>query len=389
MLHTRSSRPRFLLVAAANLTVNKTPSATRRLHSHVAKLPPDPRESRAHTPETIAKILLKLLAKNAEDRYQSALGLSHDLVRCLALAEKGEAIVLAKLGSRDVSARLNIPETLYGREIELQALLAAFERASEGNCELAVVTGAPGILDSVTIVGADYVHNSVNLYFRPSQASHNTSALVSAACTHLGFAPPTATAQAHASKTGCIAVTYGWDNPSIERICFYVAGFAREDVPDYDPQLRTFARNAPALVDDPRFIIGWSHGARGTYLKIEDDYTGDVSEVFGAAMAVAKIELADDCWTPTALDASASTARAKNAPPPPESEAKHPPVTSNTQSPAFVRADRQRSNATRSTLHTPAKSRVSDLRASAPAFSEAPLSNSTIKLIADSMTLSR
>ncbi len=153
-------------------------------------------------------------------------------------------------------------------------------------------------LDSVTIVGADYVHNSVNLYFRPSQASHNTSTLVSAVCKHLGFAPPTATAQAHASKTGCIAVTYGWDSPSIERICFYVAGFAREDVPDYDPQLRTFARNAPALVDDPRFIIGWSHGARGTYLKIEDDYTGDVSGIFGAAMAVPKIELADGSWAP-------------------------------------------------------------------------------------------
>ena len=155
-------------------------------------------------------------------------------------------------------------------------------------------------LDSLTIVGADYVHNSVNLYFRPSQASHHTGALVSTACERLGFAPPSVTAKVHASKTGCIAVTYGWQSPSIDRICFYVAGFSREDVPAYDPLLRNYARNVPALVDDPRFIVGWSHGPRGTYLKIEDDYTGDVSNIFETAMAVPTIEFGD--WEPPAKD---------------------------------------------------------------------------------------
>ncbi|HGG58065.1 MAG TPA: hypothetical protein ENK31_09750, partial [Nannocystis exedens] len=137
------------------LLVGQTPFTTEDpielVHSHVAKLPPDPRESRPDTPETIAKILLKLLAKNAEDRYQSAHGLSHDLRCCLELAEKGEPIVLAELGSRDISTRLNIPETLYGRDNELQALLAAFERVSEGGCELAVATGAPGIGKSALV----------------------------------------------------------------------------------------------------------------------------------------------------------------------------------------------------------------------------------------------
>ncbi len=165
-------------------------------------------------------------------------------------------------------------------------------------------------LDSVTIVGADYVHNSINLYFRPSQASHSTGALVSAACERLGFAPPSATAQAHASKTGCIAVTYGWDSPSIERICFYVAGFGREDVPDYDPLLRNYARHVPALVDDPRFIIGWSHGPHGSYLKIEDDYTGDVSNIFEAAMAVPTVDHREDPWKmPLRGDQAPSTDR--------------------------------------------------------------------------------
>ena len=68
------------------------------------------------------------------------------------------------------------------------------------------------------------------------------------ACERLGFAAPSATAQAHASRAGCIAFTYGWDAPEIERICFYVAGFQRDEVPDYHPNLRLFAREAPALV---------------------------------------------------------------------------------------------------------------------------------------------
>jgi len=158
-------------------------------------------------------------------------------------------------------------------------------------------------LDSATIVGADFINASVNLYFRPSRPSHGTGELVTAACKHLGFREPSIAAQAHAARAGCIGVTYGWEGPAIERICFYVPGFTREGVPAHEPLLRRFAANVPAIVDDPHFIIGWSHGTRGTYLKIEDDYTGDVSDIFGAAMAVAKIDL-DEArrWTHPPLD---------------------------------------------------------------------------------------
>ena len=144
-------------------------------------------------------------------------------------------------------------------------------------------------LDSVTIVGVDYVQRSINLYFRPSHPSHRGAALLTHACERLGFAAPSAAAQAHASRAGCIAFTYGWDAPEIERICFYVAGFQRDEVPDYHPNLRMFAREAPALVPVPRFIVGWSHGLTGAYQKLEDDYTGDVSAIFGESMSVPKL----------------------------------------------------------------------------------------------------
>lgn len=149
-------------------------------------------------------------------------------------------------------------------------------------------------LDAATIVGADFINASINLYFRPSRPSHSTGELVTKACEHLGFRPPSIVAQAHAARTGCIGVTYGWESAAIERICFYVPGFTRDSVPDHDPLLRRFAAEVPALVDDPHFIVGWSHGSRGTYLKIEDDYTGDVGAVFDAAMAVPKIELDEE-----------------------------------------------------------------------------------------------
>lgn len=155
-------------------------------------------------------------------------------------------------------------------------------------------------LDAMTILGVDYAQRSINLYFRPSHPSHRGPELLARACERLGFPTPSAAALAHAARAGCIAVTYGWDAPEVERICFYVAGFRRDDVPDYHPHLREFARSVPALVDDPRFIVGWSHGRTGPYFKIEDDYTGDVSGIFQVAMNVPKIPLAPPVQRPAA-----------------------------------------------------------------------------------------
>ena len=89
---------------------------------------------------------MKLLAKNAEERYQTASGLEADLRRCLAEWELHGRIDAFPLGAHDVSDRLLIPEKLYGREGEIDALLAAFDRVvTHGTPELVLVSGYSGI----------------------------------------------------------------------------------------------------------------------------------------------------------------------------------------------------------------------------------------------------
>ncbi|MEM9772619.1 MAG: AAA family ATPase, partial [Cyanobacteria bacterium P01_D01_bin.73] len=96
-------------------------------------------------PVMVAAIAQKLMAKTAEDRYQSALGLKHDLERCLEQWRETGAVAEFELGERDLSDRFLIPEKLYGREGEVQTLLDAFDRASRGSSELTLVAGFSGI----------------------------------------------------------------------------------------------------------------------------------------------------------------------------------------------------------------------------------------------------
>ncbi|MBE9103388.1 ATP-binding protein, partial [Vacuolonema iberomarrocanum] len=96
-------------------------------------------------PEMMGSIVAKLMAKNAEDRYQSALGLKHDLEQCLTQWKETETIAEFELGQRDVCDRFLIPETLYGREAEVRTLLEAFDRAAQGTSELMLVAGFSGI----------------------------------------------------------------------------------------------------------------------------------------------------------------------------------------------------------------------------------------------------
>ncbi|MEM9539170.1 MAG: AAA family ATPase [Cyanobacteria bacterium P01_E01_bin.42] len=96
-------------------------------------------------PTTLSNIVLKLMAKNAEDRYQSALGLKYDLEKCQRQYRETGEIGLFELGERDICDRFLIPEKLYGREKEVQALLNAFERVARGNTEIILVAGYSGI----------------------------------------------------------------------------------------------------------------------------------------------------------------------------------------------------------------------------------------------------
>ncbi|MEC4807436.1 MAG: AAA family ATPase [Jaaginema sp. PMC 1079.18] len=114
------------------------------LHCHLAKLPPFIGEVNPDVPLMLGEIIHKLMAKNAEDRYQSALGLKHDLMQCQAQSDTGQPIRFA-LGERDICDRFLIPEKLYGRESEVQTLLSAFNRVANGATELMLVAGFSGI----------------------------------------------------------------------------------------------------------------------------------------------------------------------------------------------------------------------------------------------------
>ncbi|MGB3532057.1 MAG: AAA family ATPase [Microcoleaceae cyanobacterium] len=109
------------------------------VHCHIAKMPQalkigrdgDGEIGREEIPQILSEIVMKLMAKNAEDRYQSALGLKYDLEQCLIQYKETGKIAEFKLGIRDLSDQFLIPEKLYGREAEVSQLLAAFERVSQ------------------------------------------------------------------------------------------------------------------------------------------------------------------------------------------------------------------------------------------------------------------
>src|SRR5205085_2092607 len=118
---------------------------------HIARRPVPPAD-RAAVPEPLSAIVLKLLAKNAEERYQTASGLEADLRRCLAEWRTHGRVDAFSLGAHDSSDRLLIPEKLYGREREIDALLAAFDRVvAEGTPELVLVSGYSGIGKSAVV----------------------------------------------------------------------------------------------------------------------------------------------------------------------------------------------------------------------------------------------
>ena len=115
------------------------------VHSHLAKTAIPVHQINSHLPVVLSAIISKLMAKNAEDRYQSALGIKHDLEICLKQWQERGEIQSFTIGEGDISDRFTIPEKLYGREKEVQALLNAFDRIGDGDTEMMFVAGFSGI----------------------------------------------------------------------------------------------------------------------------------------------------------------------------------------------------------------------------------------------------
>jgi predicted ATPase/signal transduction histidine kinase len=131
------------------------------VHYHIALQPVPPHQREAtpvEVPEGLSAIVIKLLAKNAEDRYQSALGLKHDLQQARSLWQQTGTVPLLTLGLQDISDRFLIPETLYGRHQEVETLLAAFDRVAAGARELVLVAGFSGIGKTSVV---NEVHRSI------------------------------------------------------------------------------------------------------------------------------------------------------------------------------------------------------------------------------------
>ncbi|MCW5313409.1 AAA family ATPase [Nostoc sp. KVJ3] len=119
--------------------------AMELVHCHIAKPAPLLHTINPQIPSVLSEIVKKLMAKNAEDRYQNALGLKFDLENCLTQLQETGVIGDFEIARRDVCDRFIIPDRLYGRETEVETLLQAFERVSLGATEMMLVAGFSGI----------------------------------------------------------------------------------------------------------------------------------------------------------------------------------------------------------------------------------------------------
>jgi predicted ATPase/serine phosphatase RsbU (regulator of sigma subunit) len=121
--------------------------AMELVHCHIAKIPTPVCEINFEVPQILSDIVIKLMAKNADERYQSALGLKRDLKNCLEnmISFKNLDTLSFKLAQKDFSGKLQIPQKLYGRENEVNTLLQAFERVNQGACEMMLVAGYSGV----------------------------------------------------------------------------------------------------------------------------------------------------------------------------------------------------------------------------------------------------
>ncbi|MBU0995435.1 MAG: AAA family ATPase [Proteobacteria bacterium] len=130
------------------------------IHSHIAKIPVPPIEKNDQVPKVVSDIIVKLLSKNAEDRYQNGFGLAFDLKACLKQLQEQNAIKEFELATHDISNRFIIPQKLYGREKDIALLLSTFTRVNQenisddriaGSAHILLVSGSAGIGKSALI----------------------------------------------------------------------------------------------------------------------------------------------------------------------------------------------------------------------------------------------
>ncbi len=128
------------------------------IHAHIARQPVPLDKITPQVPKTLSNMVMKLMAKRAETRYQSHSGLTADLLACVEQLENQGSLSDFPLGRQDVPQELQIAPGLYGREDEIAALEAALERVSQGATEMMLISGSAGV-GKTALVGE--IHSSV------------------------------------------------------------------------------------------------------------------------------------------------------------------------------------------------------------------------------------
>ncbi|MBA2654185.1 MAG: AAA family ATPase [Gammaproteobacteria bacterium] len=121
------------------------------IHQHIVKIPVPPHEINNEIPEMLSAIIMKLIAKKAEDRYQTEYGIKYDLLHCLRELRKRGTIDTFDVGKKDLISGFELPQKLYGREEEIKTLMNVFENVCLSSREVAVISGYAGIGKSTLI----------------------------------------------------------------------------------------------------------------------------------------------------------------------------------------------------------------------------------------------
>src|SRR6478672_12775799 len=135
----------------------ETTDVLELVHCHIAKQPLSPSQVNPEIPQLVSDIVMKLMGKNAEERYQSAIGIKADLEECLNQLHSHNNISVFPLGCQDISDRFQIPQKLYGREREIDSLLTAFETVSShrqdacATSSMMLISGYSGIGKSALV----------------------------------------------------------------------------------------------------------------------------------------------------------------------------------------------------------------------------------------------
>ncbi len=135
------------------------------IHAHIARLPVPPHEHNPDIPETLSLLIVKLLQKTAEERYQNCFGVLSDLQRCLVQLNQHGAVQPFQLGRNDISIKFTIPHMLIGRENEIDILQQKSALAQNGKKQIVFISGNPGIGKSALVNEIQKSVITKNCYF--------------------------------------------------------------------------------------------------------------------------------------------------------------------------------------------------------------------------------